>query len=350
MGRAALVLALLAATPARADRKAEREARALSREARRLAEAGDYDGAADMLRTAYERFPGPKILVNLAGVLEVAGRPVEAAATYDAFLAHEGVSARDKARVREKLAEIEATLGRLRIAVDPPDAKVTVDGKPVAPSGEGIVLRVVPGGHAILATKQGLQPAAETLAIAAGEERTVALSLRAEEPAPVEIPPPPRESVATESSPPPDVPGVAVRAEPIPGRDPSHAGQLGVLARLDVDGSHGDGGVGVVALTYGLGRLADAAAGAMLGSNKGIWVGANVFFLRGALKPLITVGAPIFFVGGARPGVHGAAGLLWDASRHVGILAQAGVQHYPSVPQGFDKTAFVPSGGVQGRF
>jgi len=351
MVKSIVVVAVLAAVPALADRRAEKEARALFKEAGSLTDAGDYAGAVDMLQTAYARFPNPKILFNLAAVLELVGRHVEAAETYEKLLVQEGIG-RKKADVERKLAEVEARLGRLRIDVEPPDALVSVDGKPLPTSAGPIVLRVAPGGHAVLAEKDGLKPAAETVAVEAGQERAVALTLRrieepvaavpvARPPEPVQAEPAPEEQVAS---------AVAIRAETAPPpHDLSHAGQMGVLARLDVDGTHGDGGIGLAALTWGLG-LADIAIGGMLGSNKGLYVGANVFLLRGALKPLLTVGAPIFFVEGARPGVHGAAGLEWDISRHVGFLVEAGVQHYPSVPDGFDKTAFVPSAGAQGRF
>ena len=169
---------LLVTAPAWADRSAEREAKALFKEASGLAQSGDLTGALDLYQVAYQRFPNPKILVNIGAVLEAMGRDVEAAQTYEKLLQDAGASRANRAQAEQKLAAMDARLGRLRVEVDPPGAQLLLDGKSIGESGRPVAVRVKPGGHAVLAKKDGFEPSAETIDVVAGQERVVALKLQ----------------------------------------------------------------------------------------------------------------------------------------------------------------------------
>ena len=57
----------------------------------------------------------------------------------------------------------------------------------------------------------------------------------------------------------------------------------------------------------------------------------------------------VFFVDGAQIGVHAAAGLQWDVHHRFGLSLDFGVQHHPSMPQTYDKTALILGLGAQVR-
>jgi len=173
------VAALLAAAPApaRADDEREREARALFREGNRLVKEGDYAGALQMFHSAYARLPNPKILINIGTTLQLLGRSPEAGDTYQRYLADPDADPKRRDEVEAALRKIDASIGKLRITVDEPGARVVVDGTTVGESPQTILLRVKVGTHTVVAEKQGIAPAVATIQVAAGEERSVDLRL-----------------------------------------------------------------------------------------------------------------------------------------------------------------------------
>lgn len=334
----------------------ERDAKALFRGGRQLAETGDYAGAADMFREAYARFPNPTILINLGSVLEALEKPIEAAEVYEKFLLDPNAPSGKKADVGRKLADIDSKLGRLRIEVDPPDARITLDGQPTGRSAP-FALRVSPGGHAVVGEKDGFSPAVETVQIMAGQERTVTLRLRRSSEAPLApVTPQPAASAAQPDSPEPESAGApvevaaAVHAEPeAPTADLSHAGQIGLVARGEVSARTKDG-ISSLGATYGISRFIDVGASVLIAKELGIRPGATWLFRpTAALKPGVEVGVPIFLADGTYAGLHGGVGLTWDMNRHMGALLGAAVEHFPSVPEGFNRTILVFSGGVHAR-
>ncbi len=187
-GVAIALALLLVAGNVQADAKAEREARALFKEANRLLGEKDYVAALDMFRAAYNRWPNPKILLNIGTTLRNLGRDAEAADAYEKYLREGKPDAKRKAEVDAILKELGAKLARLRIEVNEPGARVLVDGKVVGESPQAITLRVEAGTHTIVAEKQGYPAAAATVQISAGQERVVELRLVLAGAAP---PPPP---------------------------------------------------------------------------------------------------------------------------------------------------------------
>lgn len=129
----------------------------------------------------------------------------------------------------------------------------------------------------------------------------------------------------------------------------SHASQLGMVFRVDAD-VQGGGFVLAPGLTFGAGRWIELEANALLGENgKGVWAGLRVLLGSGMLKPAVRAGAPLFFKEGTRAGIQGAAGVILDAGRHLGLSLDLGVVHLFSVPATYDATSFVVSIGVQAR-
>jgi hypothetical protein len=130
---------------------------------------------------------------------------------------------------------------------------------------------------------------------------------------------------------------------------PGHGRQLGAIARVDVDPIHPGASV-VVGATYGLFDYLELGASALLGREAGIEPQATLFLLgRGAWKPLINLGIPIFLGHGADAGIRGAAGVQWDASRHFGLFGQLGGAYFPGASAGLVRGVLLPSLGAQGR-
>ncbi len=355
----AVILALVAAAPGRAaaDAKAEREARALFMEGNKLLDQGDYVGALDLYEAAYQKFPNAKILVNMGTALRNLGRNADAAAAYEKYLADPGANPALVKDVEKLLKELDAKLARLVIEVEEPGARVLLDGKEIGLSPQKIQLRIEAGPHMVAAEKEGFTPTLATVNLAAGEERSVQLKLlKAGQPQPATTKPTEIATVADlgDTDPSTAVTGdngagtggptiVARRAEL------SHRGRAGALARWDIDGK-GRGSAGTIGLTYGIGDRLELAVAGIVGRQLGAWAGASFFFSKGAWKPLLTVGAPVYFLDtGTLLGVHAAAGVQWDPSSRVGILLSVGAQLYFSPPEGMDQIVPVPSLGLQVR-
>jgi tetratricopeptide (TPR) repeat protein len=183
-----LLIGLLLAvpSPAKADSQAEREARLVFQEGNKLLEAGDYVGALDMYRSAYAKFPSPRILLNMGTALKALGRNAEAAEAYEKYLASPDADKKRIKEVQKIVADLNAGLGKLKIVVNEPGAKVLVNGEVVGESPQEITLRREPGSYTVVAQKEGFPAALATVALKAGDERAVELRLDSSAP-----PPPP---------------------------------------------------------------------------------------------------------------------------------------------------------------
>jgi len=197
-------------------------------------------------------------------------------------------------------------------------------------------LRVAPGSHEISALKQGLLPAVVNVSVGAGERRSVELVPKSASPPAAQ---PPRE---TRAAPAADRGATATPA------GLSHADQLGAFVRVDIDGE-GRGAVVAPGVSFGIGDYLEPAVAGLIGRDKGVWLGLRLFALRDNLKPSLLLAAPVFSVGGARVGLQGSVGLQWDPNRHFGAFVDLGMVHFPSPPDGYDATVFVPSAGIQTR-
>lgn len=164
----------------------KRAAQKLLAQGNQLVGEGDYLGALEKFKAAYDKFQSPKILLNIGTTLRQLGRNVEAAEVYENYLADpEHDVAREK-DVKRVLAEIDAVVGRLSVVVDDSAATLRLDGKQIELFAKGESRRVEPGEHTLMAEKPGTPPSVQTVLVKARQEHLV--QLRFAPPAP---PPPP---------------------------------------------------------------------------------------------------------------------------------------------------------------
>lgn len=297
-----------------------------------LFEAGDAKSALENFLEAYRLFPSPKLLVNIAAAYRRIGRPVEAIESYEKFIreAGRGVPGERIAAAKKAVKEIEPEVGRIAV-VAPAGTTVAIDDQPKGAIPVG-VLRAAPGPHRVsFVPPVGGEVEVRVDVVAGGTH-----AARLEDGTPVVTDAPEPSVPAAEPSP------VGVRATR------SHRGRLGATLRADIEGT-GEGAVANVGLSYGLGDRVEVELLGLIGENAGVRPGATLFLLTGAYKPVVYVGLPVFFADGAKAGVHGGVGLVWDPTPRWGLFAGLGVAHHPGVPEPLDKTVFLPSVGVQGR-
>jgi hypothetical protein len=331
---------LLVAAPVRADDAQQLEARTLFSAGNQHLQDGDYVGALDLFRAAYARYPGARILINIGTTLRQLGRYAEAADAYEAYLHDPAAEPAKKAELTKVLGELDTRVAKLKVTVEGGAAQVRVDGKLVAKPGAVVIVRVDPGPHVISADREGSVLTSKNVTAAAGAQLLV--ELRAAPPGSSDAPPPPSSiPVVGAPAPPRDA------AAPPP-KTMSHAWQLGAIARADVDGQRA-GVVPAVGLSFGLGDYVEINTEALIGRSKGVEPGVTGFILRGAWKPRVSVGVPMFFMSGVHPGVRGAAGVQWDPLRNLGVFLELGAAAFPGAPAGYDKVVFVPSLGLQPR-
>ncbi|MEP7125795.1 MAG: hypothetical protein ABJE95_32995 [Byssovorax sp.] len=335
----ALILgAALLAAPARANDSDKNEARALFDEGNKLIQKGDFEGALQRFRYAYERFPSVKILLNTATVLKELRRNADAANTYQRYLRSPESDPARRDEIAKILVALDAKVGKLRIELDDPQLRVRLDGKLESEPGDWLCVRVEPGTATVVGEKDGFPAVTREIGIGAGESRTVRLGK----------PDAPRNASPAAVIPPADAPAptpVEVSRAPV---FLSHAWQPGLFTRLDIEG-RGRGVLGVVGVSYGIGTSLEMHVAALIGREKGLEPGITVLLLAGSLKPRIALALPIFLHGGAYVGFRPAVGLSWDPSRHLGFFVEAAGAFFPSVPVGHESVVFVPALGVQGR-
>jgi tetratricopeptide (TPR) repeat protein len=155
----------------------------------------DFSLALEYFNSAYQAYPSAKLLYNIGLALDGAGRFPEAIDTYRRFLGETGNDAPPEARqyAQKRAAELEQRVGTLVVARRPADAAVTLDEVGLAEKP----VRVMPGVHALHATRAGHEPLTVSVEVRAGETKRMELVLRPSAP--------PAVTVTTNSeAPPPD--------------------------------------------------------------------------------------------------------------------------------------------------
>lgn len=185
--------ALLAAPTASASAKPapkpadKAAAKKLLAQGNQLVGEGDYVGALEKFRAAYDKFASPKILLNMGTTLRQLGRNVEAAEVYERYSKdpeHDVAREKDVERV---LAEIDAVVGHIVVTVDDPAATLRLDGKQIEPFAPGESRRVEPGEHTLTAEKPGASPVVQSIVVKPRQEHLV--NLRFAPPPPKQEPP-----------------------------------------------------------------------------------------------------------------------------------------------------------------
>jgi len=313
----------------------EQEARVHFERGLKHLDAREYERALDEFRAAYELWQNPKILLNVGTVLRELGREAAAANAYARFVRDPSADPARLPEINRLLEELDRRVGRLDIRKADDVTRVLIDGQPLAAWENAAAVRVAPGSHQVTGERRAAAPIVANVRVSAQE--SISVELRAESPADVRPPP----SAKIEQR---DETGRAATAT----MRTSHAGQFGVFVRGDIDGK-GRGFVIAPGASFGAGDWVEISAAALIGRDKGAWVGTHVFLSRSELKPTLLFGAPMFFVAGARPGVQGGVGVTWDPSQAISVSAAAAVAHFFAPPPGYDATVFVPSLGLQVR-
>ncbi len=303
----------------------------------KLIKSKDYLGALAVFKDANKRFPSAKILLNIGTTLKLLNRNAEAVNTYQQYLDSGDADPARRAEVTDEISRLDAGLARLEIAA-PAEAEVRVGSEEWVPATTGKLHRVAPGPYTLQARRKGYKPYETSGQLVVGQVLAVNVALE-EEPKAVAKP-----VFIT-------VPGASA-----PQAEAEPRSRLGALAigHFDVKGGAAVFVGGVFDVTD---RIQINAAG-IIGPNFGGFAGGSFAFLTGTLRPIASLGVPIFFNDGARVGIRGAAGLEIVANRHFAVILELGVEHnfnpQPMVEFGgtlrtINATSFIPALGASAR-
>src|SRR3978361_1342685 len=171
----ALVCIVTAAASAQpADNKVD--AQSLMQSGVKLLEAKDYLGALAVFKTAYERFPSTKILLNIGTTLKYLDRDADAANAYQRYIDANDPDPKRKAELAKLVDKIDKTTGRYEITPTPSDATVTIDDDDSLHVVRGKAWRVPPGRHSVTVKAEGYETKTKSVEVKAGE--SIALEIQ----------------------------------------------------------------------------------------------------------------------------------------------------------------------------
>jgi hypothetical protein len=385
------------------DPKARPVAAALMVEGVRQLQAKAYEQALANFLEAYNKFPSPKILLNIASTLRDMGRVADAANTYQRYLGDPATGPERIAEVKKLLIELDGGLTILTIHVAPKGSEVSIDGGPFIPVGSALVTRVRAGLH-MVRIRKGDAAAEITVNGFEGEQKDVTAT--APEPTtPVAATPPKLPTVKTAETPvtpetTDEVYGWLDTGTQCGTNDPTsrsrsvNAGfggppveaflpelppqeQNGVIEPLEATRHVRSGALAVVridgkgrGLAGGLG-VAFAALDALelelavLRSNQwGAYAGARVRLLTGWVRPYVGGGLPGFLFEDENDamrtkialGGRAAAGVELRINGHLSVQADVGMEYFFNIDDNAlvdgkhpERTQFVPTLGAIGR-
>ena len=144
-----------------------------------LFDEGRPDAALAEFEAAYRIAPSYPVLFNLAQVHAQLGHAVEAADSYERYLAEGGVNiaAPRRAQAERELEVQRGRIGVLTIEVEVEGASVSVDGSFVARTPLAEPIRVSVGDHLVEVTAGGYQAMQRRVTVAGGETLAVEFSL-----------------------------------------------------------------------------------------------------------------------------------------------------------------------------
>ncbi|MBX3250429.1 MAG: hypothetical protein KF901_24855 [Myxococcales bacterium] len=195
-------LALMAALLSPATVQAQRGvARQLTRDAVSEFDRGNYAEARALFLRAHEAEPSARLLRGAALAsfelreYALALRHLQAALDET----RRALTPRQRREAEELLSRTRTFLGRFRIALDPADAELTIDLRPVEPEPDGSLLLGV-GEYALAARAPGHEPLERRLTVRGGEDDELRLTMT---PTPIALThDPPREDVPLDPPPP----------------------------------------------------------------------------------------------------------------------------------------------------
>jgi tetratricopeptide (TPR) repeat protein len=156
------------------------QAQARWHEGKAFFDTGNFEAARVAFKQAYTVFPHPVFLQNLGEAELRAGRNVEAARHFEAFLRTSGaISAAQRDQARKSLKKAAEKLGSVLVDTNAEDAEIRVDDEVVgrSPLG-GLAWYVEPGKHVVVARKEGYLDGSEQVFVPAGLAKTVVVRVQ----------------------------------------------------------------------------------------------------------------------------------------------------------------------------
>ena len=299
-------------------------------QANELFEAGDALLREFQLAAALRKYEAalthwrhPAIHYRVASILLSQGKQVQAYAQNEQALRFGEAPLGEQffANATRIKQQLESTLVWLTVSCQEAGADVRLDGELLF-AGPGSEERVITAGaHTLVATKEGMIPATQNLALEGGKHTTIELTLRVE--------------------------GARERFYPTRGR---WGGSVATL--IDAQGfdpANGQGLAVVAGASYGVMDNIDIEFGAILSGNPGAFV-STVFFLRkGLWRPTVFLTVPALWAGSFQPGARAGVGIEYTPTAWLAITAQAGMDYYPRATARFVSTLFAPAIGVKIR-
>lgn len=141
-----------------------------------LVSSGDVDAAATEFETAYRISPRYEVLGNLGQAYALSGRVVEAMAALERYLAEGGdhIPAARREQTEAMLRVYARRVAMLTVFVQPPEAELSIDGRPIE---TGQPVRVAAGPHALLASLAAHVTDARPLELAGGSSEELRILL-----------------------------------------------------------------------------------------------------------------------------------------------------------------------------
>jgi hypothetical protein len=373
------------------DPKARSLAQALMAEGVRQLKAQSYDQALANFLEAYNKFPSPKILLNIASTLRDMGRTADAANTYQRYLTDPATGPERVAEVKELLLKLDKQLTILTVRVNPKGTEVSIDGGPFLTIGSTLLTRVRPGLHMVRA-KHGGEAIELTVNGFEGETKDVPIEIHEAPPAAASPPPPPPPATVPEhvdgwlitgTKYGTDAPTTSERhvrtgyagpevAPIIPRFEDTDTGPVviepaqhesiasGVVGILRVDGE-GRGAAGGLGIAYAPSDRVELELAGLRSNIWGVYAGMRWRFLTGWVRPYAGGGVPVFFftddnmTSRTAVGLRGAGGVELMINGHLSIEGDLGIEHFFNVSgvyvneKTLDATVVVPTLGIIGR-
>jgi tetratricopeptide (TPR) repeat protein len=382
------------------SKRAKELAQTLVTEGVALLERKDYQPALDRFAAAYELYPTPKLLLNMAATLRDMGRLADSADMYQAFIEAPDTNPELVGEAKQILNNLDDQLYLLNVRVTPRGADVSIDGGPwISVGDKRLMSRLNPGLHMVRSRRSGHEVYERTINAFEGERNDLDIVLQNQvtPPEPVIANPdgttPERrdpfaeEAIAAPSSKDGQVviPVLAkgARAErggiqyrstavirnndddivqvlPPPESRPR---ELGLTAQLRIDG-----GGGGAALAFGISfsprsfRNLELDLTGMVSKPTppdesmaavriyGVFVGARYRFLTGQIRPTLGVGVPMFLSDDlVRVGVRGAGGVELVINGHLAVVGEVGYEHFFNTQAGYAANVLVPLVQITGR-
>ncbi len=161
------------------DPKARSLAQALMNEGVHQLKNHGYDQALANFLEAYDKFPSPKILLDIASTLRDMGRLADAANTYQRYLSDPATGAERVAEVKGLLIKLDEQLTILTLRVFPRGSDLSIDGGPYAAVGSSLLTRVRPGIH-LVRVRRGTAVTEVNVNGFEGENKEVSAALKVE--------------------------------------------------------------------------------------------------------------------------------------------------------------------------